>query len=169
MTLIETALRLKEKFGGAIEPVADLPAENPAFLQPVFVDPAAVAEICLYLRDEPCFAFDFLNSITGVDVPSEGEIHVCYLMTSLHTKERLLIKARLHRETATVNTVSSVWAAAEWLEREVYDLLGVTFEGNRDMRRIMMPDDWPGHPLRKDYKEQAQYHGMPTTRPDPMK
>jgi NADH-quinone oxidoreductase subunit C len=80
-----------------------------------------------------------------------------------------VLKVNATRDDPVVATVSSVWSAADWQEREVFDLLGVTFTGHPDLRRILMPEDWPGHPLRKDFVEPQEYHGIPTSRESLLK
>ena len=79
-----------------------------------------------------------------------------------------VLKVLLDRNKPEMDTVSTLWPTAEWLERECYDLLGVVFRGHRDLRRLLLPDDWVGYPLRKDYEEQPTYHGIPTIRPNPL-
>jgi NADH-quinone oxidoreductase subunit C len=109
-----------------------------------------------------------MECLTGVDWPDKSEIHVVVHLFSYTHKHRVVLKVALPRESATMPTLSTVWSAANWQERECWDLLGVHFEGHPDLRRIMLPDDWEGHPLRKDYKQKAEYHGIPTTRTNPL-
>ncbi len=118
----------------------------------------AIERVCRFLRDDPDLAFDFLSSVAGVDrlhlPPSTPRFEVVYHLYSLQRRNRLRLKVRAH-EGEAVPTVTSVWAGANWFEREVYDLLGVPFAGHPDLRRIVLPDDWQGHPLRKDYPVEA--------------
>jgi NADH-quinone oxidoreductase subunit C len=79
-----------------------------------------------------------------------------------------VLKVRLPRENPLVPTVEEIWKSANWMEREIFDLLGVTFDGHSDLRRILMPEDWPGFPLRKDFVEPAEYHGISTVRESPI-
>ena len=111
-----------------------------------------------FLRDEPDLAFDFLSDVTGVDrmmLPeSSPRFEVVYHVYSLQYRRRLRLKVRVGNGQA-VPTVTELWPTANWHEREVYDLFGVPFEGHPDLRRILTPDDWEGHPLRKDYPVEA--------------
>ncbi|MFD0714910.1 NADH-quinone oxidoreductase subunit C [Paenibacillus sp. GCM10027626] len=95
-------------------------------------------------------AFHYLRNVSGVDY--ETYLEVVYHLVSLETKKELAVKVRTEREAASVPSATPIWATANWNEREIYDLLGIDFAGHPDMRRIMMPDDWAGHPLRKDYE-----------------
>jgi len=105
-----------------------------------------------YLISEPSLRFSFLSDITTVDrFPIEPRFEVNYHLLSLDRRERLRLKVRLPGNDATVPSVVSVWPTANWHERENFDLFGIRFEGHPDLRRILMPDDWEGHPLRKDY------------------
>ena len=115
------------------------------------------------LRDDPALGFPFLADIVPVDYfPREPRYELVYLLASLgtagfgDTPKRLRVKVRVPNEDAVVPTVTSVWAAANWAEREAYDLYGVHFAGHPDLRRILMPDDWEGHPMRKDYPVQIK-------------
>jgi NADH-quinone oxidoreductase subunit C len=120
-------------------------------------------EASLALRDEPALRFALLADIVAVDFyPREPRYELLYLLVSLgtagfgETPKRLRMKVRVPNDDAVVPTVSNVWAAANWAERETYDLYGVRFEGHPDLRRILMPDDWEGHPMRKDYPVQIK-------------
>lgn len=111
-------------------------------------------------QDERCY-FDMLACLTGVDLGEEVQaMEVIYHLNSIPNGLSLAIIVELDREKPTVPTVSDIWRTADWHEREAYDLFGIQFEGHPDLRRILLPNDWEGHPLRKDYKEQEYYHGM---------
>jgi len=157
---------LKEKFGDAVsDPVVDSP-DKPAFLSYVFVDAAKLVDVCVFLRTDPGMKFEHLSAVSGTDM--NDSIHVAYILQSYAHKTQAVVRVKLDRANPVCPTVEQVWKAATWHEREVYDLLGVVFEGHGDLRRLLLPDDWPGHPLRKDYKEEPAYHGMPTMRPNPL-
>jgi NADH-quinone oxidoreductase subunit C len=157
---------LQSKFG---EAVYELHADEKKDLDPWFLVKAESAvQVCEHLRDTPELAFDYMECLTGVDWPDKAELHVVVHAFSYRHKHRVVLKVVLPRDNPKMSTLSAVWSAANWQERECYDLLGVIFEGHPDLRRIMLPEDWKGHPLRKDYKEEAEYQGMPTTRPNPL-
>lgn len=109
----------------------------------------AIVDICLFLRDDPGLRFDYLMSLTGVDWTDRLE--VVYHLYSIPMKHYLTLKIGTDRESPSVPSVCPVWKAADWQEREVYDMFGIAFEGHPDLRRILMEDDWEGFPLRKDY------------------
>lgn len=137
-------------------------------------------EIGRYLRDQRDLWFDLLNCITAVDYfepdPKKAEqvkwqphLELVYHLSSTMHRHRLVLKVELPRwledqpgQLPEIPSVSSVWSTAEWHEREVFDLSGVFFLGHPDLRRILCPEDWVGHPLRKDYQQPAEYHGIPT-------
>ena len=105
-----------------------------------------------YLANEPSLRFSFLSDITTVDrFPLEPRFEVNYHLLSLDRRERLRLKVRLSGSDPMVHSVIPVWPTANWHERENFDLFGIRFEGHPDLRRILMPDDWEGYPLRKDY------------------
>lgn len=105
-----------------------------------------------YLASEPSLRFSFLSDITAVDrFPLEPRFEVNYHLLSLDRRERLRLKVRVSGADAIVPSVTSVWPTANWHERESFDLMGIRFEGHPDLTRILMPEDWEGHPLRKDY------------------
>lgn len=159
--------RLQDKFGGEI--VFDYHADPKKDRDPWFqVAPWEIETICEYLRTEPDLAFDYLECITGVDYPDDKRIVVVYHIYSYSAKHRVVLKAYLDREDPAMPTLVNVWSSANWQERECFDLLGVLFEGHPDLRRLLLPDDWEGYPLRKDYEEKEEYHGIPTIRPNPI-
>jgi NADH-quinone oxidoreductase subunit C len=137
-----------------------------------------LVEVCRYLRDEPELAFNMLHCITAVDYfePDEKKaaqvewkphVEMIYHLSSMKHRHRLVLKSPLPRWLAgkpgqlpEIETLSGVWSTAEWHEREVFDLMGVNFLGHPDMRRILCPEDWVGHPLRKDYQMPTEYHGI---------
>lgn len=108
--------------------------------------------VCEFLKTDLDLAFDFLVDLTCVDrYPVEPRFEVVYHLLSLKTSARLRLKVRLPGDTPRVASLTGLWSAANWFEREVFDLFGVQFAGHPHLRRILMPDDWEGHPLRKDY------------------
>jgi NADH-quinone oxidoreductase subunit C len=114
------------------------------------------------LRDRADLGFDFLAEITAVDSwPREPRFDLVYILVSIANRLRVKIKVRLDGSDARVATVTDLWPAANWLEREVWDLFGIVFDGHPDPRRLLMPEDWDGYPLRKDYP--VQIRKTPTT------
>jgi NADH-quinone oxidoreductase subunit C len=109
------------------------------------------------LRDGPDLAFTFLAELTAADYwPREPRFELVYMLVSLQRRLRLRLKVRLQGADPQVPTVSDLWPAANWLEREVWDLFGIAFQGHPDPRRLLMPEDWEGYPLRKDYPVQIR-------------
>lgn len=137
----------------------DAEALSPAILVP----PQNLTDAALFLRETEGLELDYLCNLTAVDYPPD-RMQMVYHLFSTTFLHALTLKVDLPREAPRVSTVSSVWPAANWHEREMYDLLGVDFEGHPDQRRILMPELWEGHPLRKDWEEPTHYRGMPTTR-----
>jgi len=118
----------------------------------IYVGRAAIREACSLLRDDPVCPFNFLSDLTCVDwYPSEPRFEVVYHLLSIPKKERVRLKVRLDSASPAVESVTSVWSGANFFEREVFDLFGIRFTGHPYLRRILMPEDWEGHPLRKDY------------------
>ncbi len=155
MTPQGIADKLTERFGGKVlEVKAD--ALNPW----VRVEAPSVAEIARYLRDDPALAFDSLMCLSGLDWPKTGTQEVVYHLYSFPHRHRIVLKAQVPREAPRLPSVEAVWPAANWHEREAFDLLGIVFEGHSDLRRILLPEDWEGHPLRKDYTIPETYHGL---------
>ena len=132
------------------------------------VEPYSIEEVCTFLKTNAATHMDYLESLCGTDYPDAEQIHVVYHLYSYALKHRIVLKCKLEREDPALPTVSDVWRAANWQERECFDLLGVLFDGHPDLRRLLLPDDWEGHPMRKDYEEPDDYHGIPTIRPNPV-
>ena len=131
-------------------------------LQPwVVVVPEAIAEVAAFCKDDPELALDNLMCLGVVDYPKETppRMEVVYHLWSYKHRHMFVLKVHTPREDARVPTVESVWAVANWHEREAYDMFGVVFEGHSDPRRILLPDDWEGHPLRKDWVDPDFYNG----------
>jgi NADH-quinone oxidoreductase subunit C len=152
----QIAERLKSKFGDGVREVR-LDVPDPAAV----VDPAQVLEIGRYLRDDPDLDFKSLMCLSGVDYGDR--LGVAYHLHSFTQRHRFCLKVDLPREpgAARLPSVVDVWPAANWHEREAFDLVGIVFEGHPDLRRILLPDDWEGHPLRKDYQFPRQWHEIP--------
>ena len=131
---------LKERWGEAIQP---------AEYEGVVVANDKLVEVARVLRDE--MGYEYLSSVTGVDYLDKGYLEVVYHAYKLSGGPALVFKARTPRDKAQVPSVVSVWSGAEFQEREAYDLLGIRFAGHPDLRRILMPEDWEGYPLRRDY------------------
>jgi len=116
-----------------------------------------VPAIARALRDRPALRFALLAELTAVDfLPREPRFELVYLLVSIEHRLRLRLKVPLRGDDARVRTVSDVWPAANWLEREVWDLYGIVFDEHPDPRRLLMPEDWEGYPLRKDYPVQIR-------------
>lgn len=112
----------------------------------------SIRRVCDLLRSDAEMQFTYLSDLSGVDrFPVEPRFEVNYHLLSLHRGERLRLKVRLAGGHPVVESVTPVWPTANWHEREVFDLFGVRFEGHPGLRRILMPETWEGHPLRKDY------------------
>ena len=118
----------------------------------IWVEKGSIREACAILRDDPECPFNYLCDLTAVDwYPSEPRFEVVYHLLSIPKKERVRLKAKLDGSSPAIESVTSVWPSANFYEREVFDLFGVRFTGHPNLKRIMMPDNWEGHPLRKDY------------------
>ena len=118
----------------------------------VYVERGSIREACALLRDDAEFPFNFLSDITCVDwYPNEPRFEVVYHLLSIPKKDRVRLKVKLDGASPVVESVTSVWPGANYFEREVFDLFGVRFTGHPHLRRLLMPEDWEGHPLRKDY------------------
>jgi NADH-quinone oxidoreductase subunit C len=112
-----------------------------------------IVEICLFLRDDPELKYNYLVDATAIDegVDASPRFIAVYHLLSHEFKNRVCLKAPIEKEPPEIDTVVPVWSTADWHEREAYDLIGVNFKGHPDLRRILLPEHWETHPLRKDY------------------
>jgi len=123
----------------------------------IYVGPGDVLRAMQVLRDGPDLRFALLAELTAVDFwPKEPRFELIYLLVSIEHRLRARVKVRLPGADPHVATVTPIWPGANWLEREVWDLFGIAFDGHPDPRRLLMPEDWEGFPLRKDYPVQIQ-------------
>ena len=121
----------------------------------------SIIEIARELHQNPSTYFDMLSCITGIDNGAESNtMEVIYNLYSIPFNASLMLKVILPRENPEVESLCSVWKSANWLEREVYDMFGIKFKNHPDLRRILMPNDWEGYPLRKDYQHQELYRDI---------
>ena len=153
---------LIQKFGEAV-----ITGEETGGLQPaLLINPDDITAVCLELRNNDKTYFDFLSSLSGVHYNDENNRYgVVYHLASIPYKTQLTLKVSKphNRESAELpefKSITSVYRTADWHEREAYDLLGIFFGGHPDLRRILLPDDWEGFPLRKDYKNAEYYKGI---------
>ncbi len=156
-----------------LDPVEALKAAMPDVVQDVsmfkdettlVVAPEVIVEVLRYLRDTPGLVYNFLSDISAVDYYPDYDrperFGVSYHLLSMLYNRRLRVKVYVAEEAPEVPTMTAVWPGANWLEREIFDMMGITFTGHPDMRRLLMPDDWDGHPHRRDYPlgyEQIQF------------
>lgn len=152
---------LSSQFGEDLFTVTNQKSNQPILHIPV----SNLIEVGKFLHEDNRLYFDFLASITGIDNgQSKGTIEVIYHFVSIPHEHGFTLKVELARSfennLPTIPTLSNIWKTADWHEREIYDLFGILFENHPDLRRILLPDDWQGYPLRKDYQEQELYHGL---------
>ena len=151
--LVDIAKAIESKFSGAVkETVAE------GKLPHLVVEAARICEICEYLKSDGDLAFDFLSAIAGVD--NGEQLEVVYFLYSYSKHHSLAVKTKIPKTDPVVPSVVTVWPAADWHERETFDLMGIRFDGHPDLRRILLPPDWEGYPLRKDYKYPTSYDGI---------
>ena len=146
---------MKAKFSDAIGEVKVDGVFDPF----VKVAPERVAEVARYLRDDERLAFDSLMCLSGIDYTG-GKFGVVYHLHSIKWDHKITLKVEVTLENMHCQSVESIWKTANWHEREAFDMYGIVFDGHPDLRRILMPYDWVGHPLRKDYKVPEYYNGM---------
>ena len=139
--------KLKERFPESILDVSSFRGEIT-----LHVRAGDILPVCRFLYDDPDLSFDYLTDLCGVDHhPQEPRFQVVYHLCAMKSRSRLRVKVSLPDGAPRIASVVSVWKAANWLERETFDMFGITFVDHPDLRRILLAPDWEGHPLRKDY------------------
>lgn len=125
------------------------------------VSPEDWNELAGFLREHDSLKFDSLMCLTGIDEGLEEEnLGVIYNLHSMIHRHKLEVRITVPKSKPVVPSVEQIWRIADWFEREIYDMFGITFEGHRDLRRILLPEDWEGYPLRKDYIFPESWHGI---------
>lgn len=163
---MEILTRVQELLAIEFEDRAIAAVEQSGLQPALVIKREELAAVCLFLRDHEETYFDFLSCISAVDDGVEsGSFSIVYHLASIPHQHQLTLKVivdndRRLDDLPIVPTVSGVWRTADWHEREAFDLMGIYFEGHPDLRRILLPEDWEGYPLRKDYKEAETYHGI---------
>ena len=117
-------------------------------------------EIATFLKNDPGLSFDQLECVTGIDTGEDGPLQSRYNLHSMEHRHKIEVVISLDRSNPKVASIEQVWRVGDWFERETYDMFGIIYEGHRDLRRILCPEDWEGWPLRKDYEPQETYHGI---------
>jgi len=165
MTREEIYTRLTEQFHESLFEKSDEP-----FNEFITVQADAWFDIAKYLKNDPELYFDSLMCMSGVDFgPKDDTMEVAYDFHSMRHLHKITTKITGPREDFHIPSVESVWRIADWHEREIYDLFGIIFDGHRNLKRLLLPDDWEGHPLRKDYEVQEYYHGIRVPKIKPKK
>jgi len=174
MTTEDIYQLLQQESGAEAVTGLNLEAKDPW----IEVAPQSLHDVCEFLKHDDRLRFDHLNDLTGVDYcepdpkkankfEHEPHLEVVYHLTSYEHRHALVLKVKLPRwkddqpgQIPELASVADVWGSADWHERECYDLMGVRFVGHPNLRRILCPEDWVGHPLRKDYEMPLEYHGI---------
>ena len=152
MTPTEIKETLDREFPGSVIDNEEL-AESQIELKP-----DQWLEIATYLKNDPGLSFDQLECVTGIDTGEDGPLQSRYNLHSMEHRHKIEVVISLDRNNPKVASIEQVWRVGDWFERETYDMFGIIYEGHRDLRRILCPEDWEGWPLRKDYETQETYH-----------
>ena len=153
------ASEINERIKSAVQDaVVEFKAD--AFTEPyIIIRPEMIRKVSAFISKDLELSFDYLICLSGVDY-NDGNLGVVYHLFSMQKRHRIVLKVRVPKDKAEVPSVEPVWKSANWHEREAFDLFGIVFLDHPDLRRILLPDDWEGFPLRKDYKVQEYYQGM---------
>ena len=148
--------KLTDRCGAAV--LAAYPQDKHPRIHVAAADWRSLAE---YLRHDPELSFDWLGCLTGVDYVTDNQLAAVYDLYSTTQRHWFAVKVLCDRSEPVIASVVDLWPAADWHERETFDMLGIRFDGHPDLRRILLPEDWQGFPLRKDYIFPREYHGIP--------
>ena len=173
--LTEAALgKIREAFPDAVE-ASETSGRHPW----IRIRAEDLRGVCRLLRDDAELAMDCCHLVSGSDYPKDNELEALYHLCSYTVKPSdeyrkraekndpfVCLKVRVPRDNPEVPTVMDIWIGADWHERETYDLVGIRFTGRKELTRVLLPDDWPGHPLRKDWQYPAEYHGIQIIPPE---
>lgn len=163
---MEIITRIQELLAVEFDNQAVVSVEQSGLQPALVIARDKLAAVCLFLRDHKDTYFDFLSCISAVDNGvNAGSFSVVYHLASIPHQHQLVLKVTIENDRRLDNlpvvpTVSHIWRTANWHEREAFDLMGIYFAGHPDLRRILLPEDWEGYPLRKDYEEAETYHGI---------
>ncbi|MGA7162211.1 MAG: NADH-quinone oxidoreductase subunit C [Bacteroidota bacterium] len=157
MTPQEILDKLTTRFDAVTDFGIEAKLDNP--VDPyIKISPNHILEVAKFLRDDEELLFDFLSCLSGIDL--KGKLAVAYQLFSTVKRHKITLKVEVATDAPNVQSVESIWKSANWHEREAFDLYGINFIGHPDLRRILLPYDWEGHPLRKDYQVPEYYNGM---------
>ncbi len=150
MEPLKIAEKIKERFPEQVKEIREFRGQVSVTLKR-----DRILEICRWLHDDPELNFDYLKDLCGVDYLGKKPVRfeVVYTLYSMKHRHMIRLKAEVPEEDPSIDSVITVWRGADWHERECYDMFGIVFKGHPDLRRILLPEDWEGHPLRKDYPE----------------
>src|SRR3989304_441839 len=154
MNYKEIYQKVKDKFPDAVAEICEVVGDSFAVIKR-----ENIQDVCKFLRDESSLTFDFPTCVSGVD--DGTTFWVVYHLYSTKKNHRIVLKVNVGRDNPSVPTVMDIWRGANGHERETFDMYGIKFEGHSDLRRILLPDDWDGWPLRKDYEFPDSYHDIP--------
>jgi NADH-quinone oxidoreductase subunit C len=152
----EIYANLNSKFGTKVIEFVEEETQNPT----VVIDASAMASVCTYLKEAEVLQFDSLMNLAGHDPDGESDLSIIYHLHSTVLDHYITLKTFTPRENGVVESVANIYRTADWHERETYDLFGVKFNGHPDLKRILLEEDWEGHPMKKDYTPAEFYRGM---------
>jgi NADH-quinone oxidoreductase subunit C len=139
----------------------DLRVDEKASPKAIIVSPSEIKKVCQELYQNPSTYFDMLSCLTTIDNGAEANtMEVIYNLYSIPFNHHVMLKVILPRENPEIDSVSEIWRTANWHEREAFEMFGIKFKGHPDLRRLLLPADWEGHPLKKDYKHQEYYRDV---------